>query len=133
MCKHAAYHAEVEVNRIGDGPRRFGLYFKKGQQVKVIPLSGIALPKELSKDERKNFYYSLRAFCQKIQNRSAKMDTKNGHLRMLEEMEKEALMAKDPDRRDIFSVGEEVTIRESKFRITKITEKKITLRILPRA
>jgi len=42
------------------------------------------------------------------------------------------LIAKDPDRTDIFSVGEEVIIRESKFRITKITEKKITLRILPK-
>ena len=60
------------------------------------------------------------------------MDKGNGHLKMLEETEREALMAKDPGRTDIFSIGEEVTIRESKFRITKITEKKITLRILPR-
>jgi uncharacterized Zn finger protein len=61
------------------------------------------------------------------------MDTRDGHLKMLEESEKTALMAEKPERTDIFSVGEEVTIRDSKFRIVKITTKKITLRILPRS
>ena len=60
------------------------------------------------------------------------MDTRDGHLKMLEETEKAALIAKEPKRTDIFSIGEEVSIRDSKFRIVKITDKKITLRILPR-
>ena len=60
------------------------------------------------------------------------MDTRDGHFKMLEEAQKEMLMAEKPERTDIFSVGEEVTIRDSKFRVLKITPKKITLRILPR-
>ena len=60
------------------------------------------------------------------------MDTGNGYLKMLEENDKALLMAKKPDRTDIFSVGEEIAIRDSKFRIVKITPKKITLRILPK-
>lgn len=60
------------------------------------------------------------------------MDTKDGHLKLLEENEKAMLMSEKPDRTDIFSVGEEVSIRDSKFRVVKITTKKITLRILPR-
>ena len=60
------------------------------------------------------------------------MDTGEGRLEMLEELRLDALMEENPHRTDIFSVGEEVTIRDSRFRITKITTKKITLRILPR-
>ena len=60
------------------------------------------------------------------------MDTRDGHFKMLEEAQKEMLMTEKPERTDIFSVGEEVTIRDSKFRVVKITTKKMTLRILPR-
>jgi len=60
------------------------------------------------------------------------MDQGNGYLKMLEETEKAALMAANPKRTDIFTVGEQVSIRESRFRIIKITDKKLTLRILPR-
>ena len=60
------------------------------------------------------------------------MDTGEGRLEMLEELRLDALMEENPHRIDIFSVGEEVTIRDSRFRITKITTKKITLRVLPR-
>ncbi len=61
------------------------------------------------------------------------MDQGNGHLKMLAQSEKDTLMAEKPERTDIFTVGEEVTIRESRFRITKITEKKLTLRLLPKS
>ena len=60
------------------------------------------------------------------------MDTGEGYLKMLQEQEAAELFEAKPHRTDIFSVGEEVTIRDSKFRILKITPKKITLRILPR-
>jgi len=60
------------------------------------------------------------------------MDTGEGYLKMLQEQEVAELFESNPKRTDIFSVGEEITIRDSKFRITKITPKKITLRILPR-
>jgi len=60
------------------------------------------------------------------------MDTGHGHLKMLDELEVKTLFSEDPDRRDIFTVGEEITVRDSRFRIVKITPKKITLRILSR-
>jgi len=60
------------------------------------------------------------------------MDTRQGHLKMLDKLEVKTLFSEDPDRRDIFTVGEEITVRDSRFRIVKITPKKITLRILSR-
>lgn len=60
------------------------------------------------------------------------MDTGNGHLKMLDEQEKVDLLRLKPRRTDIFTIGEEVEVRDSRFRIVKITPKKITLRILPR-
>ena len=60
------------------------------------------------------------------------MDTGKGYMKMLGEEEKDLLMGENPHRTDIFAVGEEVTIRDSRFRIIKITPKKLTLRILPR-
>ena len=59
------------------------------------------------------------------------MDTGQGGLRILDEAEKEDLLTENPNRTDIFSVGEKVIIKDSRFRIVKITPKKLTLRILP--
>lgn len=61
------------------------------------------------------------------------MDTGDGQFKMLEKQVYEKLLVEKPDRQDLFYVGEEVTIKESKFRILKITPKKMTLRILPRS
>ena len=60
------------------------------------------------------------------------MDTGEGRLEMLEAQRQAELMNKKPGRTDIFSVGEEVQVKDSRFRITKITPKKLTLRILAR-
>ena len=60
------------------------------------------------------------------------MDTGNGNFKMLEENEYNELFERKPTRTDIFKVGEIVTIRDSRFRINKITPKKMTLRLLPR-
>lgn len=95
-------------------------------------LNDLSLPKELSKEEWKEFYFLLQNFCNKVWERRKIMDTGKGYLRMLKENEKALLMSEEPNRTDIFTVGEEVTIRESRFRIAKITDKKITLRILPK-
>ena len=60
------------------------------------------------------------------------MDKGDGFFKMLEDREKDLLMNENPKRTDIFTIGEEVKIRDSRFRIIKITPKKLTLRILPR-
>ncbi len=60
------------------------------------------------------------------------MDSGDGNFKILEEQERHRLMGQDPNRTDIFTVGEHVTIARSKFRIVKITPKKLTLRLLPR-
>ena len=60
------------------------------------------------------------------------MDTGEGRLEMLEEAQVRKKMFEEPGRTDIFSVGEEVLVKDSRFRITKITPKKLTLRVLPR-
>jgi len=60
------------------------------------------------------------------------MDNGEGHLEILEAERYAQLLEEKPNRTDIFSVGEEVQIKDSRFRITKITPKKLTLRILPR-
>jgi hypothetical protein len=61
------------------------------------------------------------------------MDTGNGSFRMIEDQKLyKSLMAEKPNRQDLFSVGEEVNIKESRFRIVKITPKKMTLRLLPK-
>ena len=60
------------------------------------------------------------------------MDTGEGRLEMLEAEQATKKMFEKPGRTDIFSVGEEVRVKDSRFRVTKITTKKITLRVLPR-
>jgi uncharacterized Zn finger protein len=60
------------------------------------------------------------------------MDTGKGYLKILRDREKDLLFTENPQRTDIFTVGEEVKIKDSRFRIIKITPKKLTLRILPR-
>ena len=60
------------------------------------------------------------------------MDAGKGHLRMIDSDERDDLMNRQPTRTDIFSVGEVVALKGSRFRITKITPKKITLRVLPK-
>lgn len=60
------------------------------------------------------------------------MDTGEGRLRMLDEDEHKIILAQNPGRTDIFTVGEIVTVKDSRFKISKITPKKITLRILPK-
>lgn len=60
------------------------------------------------------------------------MDTGKGLFEMLIEEKKDTLLHETPGRTDIFSVGEIVFVKDSRFRITKITPKKITLRVLPR-
>lgn len=61
------------------------------------------------------------------------MDTGEGRFRMLSESEVSSMMLQEPGRQDVFKVGEELRIKDSHFRITKITRKKMMLRILPRA
>ena len=60
------------------------------------------------------------------------MDSGDGSFKMLEKTEKDRLMEEQPNRTDIFNIGEEVAIHGSKFKIVKITPKKLTLRLLPR-
>ena len=60
------------------------------------------------------------------------MDTGKGKFELLEKARTMELMQENPNRTDIFTVGEEVKIRDSRFRIVKITPKKLTLRILQR-
>ena len=60
------------------------------------------------------------------------MDTGKGEFRMLNKEEVKKFVEEHPLRTDIFHVGDEVNIRDSRFRIVKITPKKMTLRILPR-
>ncbi len=60
------------------------------------------------------------------------MDTGDGNFRMLNETEAHFLR-NDPDQRtSVFSIGEEVMIKDSRFKIVKITPKKLTLRLLPK-
>ena len=61
------------------------------------------------------------------------MDDGKGNFRMIQDEQLYSqLLAEKPDRQDLFSVGEEVSIKESRFRIVKITPKKMTLRLLPK-
>lgn len=55
------------------------------------------------------------------------MDSGEGHFNMLE---KEQAKELSPNPR-IFHINEEIQIRESLFKVVKITPKKLTLRILP--
>ena len=53
------------------------------------------------------------------------MDTGEGRLRMLAEEEAKFIKKTEPDQRTkIFTVGEEVMVKASRFRIVKITPKK---------
>ena len=58
------------------------------------------------------------------------MDTGEGSFRMLE-LEEAEMMKQTEESTKIFSVGEEVKIKDSRFRVIKITPKKLTLRLLP--
>ena len=60
------------------------------------------------------------------------MDTGKGCFEMLSDEQFHDIMEKPVKRGLLFSVGEEVTIKQSRFRIVKITPKKLTLRILPK-
>ena len=61
------------------------------------------------------------------------MDTGEGRFKMMLEEEAAFIKKSSPNLMPrIFNVGEEVTIRESRFKIVKITPKKLTLRLLPK-
>jgi len=61
------------------------------------------------------------------------MDSGDGNLRILTEAETTDIYDNYPEQKiNLFTIGEEVRIKSSRFRIVKITTKKITLRILPK-
>ena len=60
------------------------------------------------------------------------MDNGKGRFEMLTEIDVLEKVAESPKRTDIFRVGELVTIRDSRFKISKITPKKLILRLLPK-
>ena len=59
------------------------------------------------------------------------MDTGEGRFRMMEEMEARLAGLKNP--LSVFSEGEEVHVKNSLFKIRKITHKGLILDLLPRA
>lgn len=59
------------------------------------------------------------------------MDTGEGRMEMLNDFKAELLKKGNKHANLIFTVGEIVNIKDSRFRVTKITPKKLTLRILP--
>lgn len=60
------------------------------------------------------------------------MDTGEGRFKLLATEEHEELLLQNSGRTDIFTVNEIVNIRDSLFKITKITPKKMILRVLPK-
>jgi len=64
------------------------------------------------------------------------MDSGNGNFVMLERARAEALLSGEEEKPEraggIFSVGEELEIKGSKFRVRKITRKDLILRLLVR-
>jgi len=63
------------------------------------------------------------------------MDTGQGSLKMLKKLEYDQLIKGTQEGArtgSLFRVGEIVTIKESRFRIKKITPKGLTLRVLPK-
>ena len=64
------------------------------------------------------------------------MDTGNGEFEMLQKERLDALLSRQeemPERAGgIFSVGEQLEIKGSKFKVRKITRKDLVLRLLPR-
>ena len=59
------------------------------------------------------------------------MDTGKGRMRMLTD-ERGRIVPTEELRRPAFRVGDEVDVNGSRFRITRVSPKKLTLRILPR-
>ena len=64
------------------------------------------------------------------------MDSGNGNFEMLERDRAEALLSGEEEKPEraggIFSIGEELKIKGSKFRVRKITRKDLILRLLVR-
>ncbi len=61
------------------------------------------------------------------------MDSGNGHFEMTDKLDElEALIEEHPNHGGVFSIGDKVELRGSKFRVCKITPKKLVLRLQPK-
>lgn len=61
------------------------------------------------------------------------MDTGEGYMELMESEKARKLINNNPSlETKIFHVGEEVQVKGSRFRVTRITPKKLILRILPK-
>jgi uncharacterized Zn finger protein len=60
------------------------------------------------------------------------MDTGEGAFELYKKLQDLEAAHSEANPNCIFSVGEEVTVKDSRFRVVKITPKKLTLRLLKR-